>query len=92
MTIHIHIHKARDAANPMDKAKKGVEKLVKAHKDVRSLGGWVGRELKVELEDISNGKDDRAYVKFEINDAGTKYRIESAVGGLKDLVGKTFDL
>lgn len=87
MSIHIHIHKARDAANSIDKAKKAIEKLVKANKDVRSPLGWVGKELKIEMRDGEN-----AYVKFEINDADTKYRIVSTMNGFADLRGKIFDL
>ena len=94
MSTHIHIHlnrtKAKDARSDSDIIKKHLEKLIRSRKEVRSIGSWSGNELKVELEDISNGKDERAYIKFEINDAGTKYRIVSTLNGFKDLQGQVF--
>lgn len=74
----------------MSKIKKQVEELIKSRNEVYRIVGWSGLELKVELKNIKFNKDERAYIKVEMNDANTKYRVVSTLNGFSDLAGKIF--
>lgn len=87
MSIHIHIHnKVKDAEANLGMIKKRIEQLLKSRSDVRSVGSWAGKELKVTTEDL-----DTVYVSFEVNDAATRYRLKTQMG-LSNLNGKVFDI
>lgn len=64
----------------INKIKRKVEKMLRSHSDVYSLGSWVGNELKVTLQNL-----DPAYVNFRINEDNTKYKITVCLGSLPEI-------
>ena len=59
----------------INQIKRKVEKMLRSHQDVYSIGSWAGTELKVTLENL-----DPAFVKFNLNDDETKYKITTCFG------------
>ena len=81
--------------NPINKVKRDIEKQIRARPEVDYLGSWVANELEVRVKPEYAFSESRhgakVFVKFEMNDDYSRYRLKTQFG-LDDLNGKVFNM